>query len=80
LDLIEPDATRYTDPSDWRPAVHAPPPRVSISKTPGSADASAQAKAADALPPNPVPEPSAVILGSLALLYFLVFGRRRRIA
>lgn len=81
LDLIGHDATSYSDQSRWRPAVSAAPARVSVSKTASpTANPPANSKAAEALPPNPVPEPSAVILGSLALLYFLIFGRRRRIA
>lgn len=81
LDLIEHDAASYSDQSRWRPAVSTAPARVSVNKTPASAtNPGAHSKAAEALPPNPVPEPSAVILGSLALLYFLIFGRRRRLA
>ena len=80
-DPIAADSTGYADPARWRPTVASPPARVSINKTSADArDAANSGKAAEALPPNPVPEPSAVILGSLALLYFLIFGRRRRIA
>jgi hypothetical protein len=32
-----------------------------------------------AAPINPVPEPSAIILALAALVYFLLFGRRRRV-
>jgi hypothetical protein len=81
LDLIGRDDASYRDHSRWRPAVSTPPARVSVSKTSaGATNPSATSKSAEAIPPNPVPEPSAVILGGLALLYFLIFGRRRRIA
>ncbi len=81
LDLIGHDAASYSDQSRWRPAVSTAPARVSVNKTSsGGANPSATSKAPEALPPNPVPEPSAVILGGLALLYFLIFGRRRRLA
>ena len=81
LDLIQRDVTSYNDQSRWRPAVSTMPARVSVSKTSAAAThPGANSKASEALPPNPVPEPSAVILGGLALLYFMVFGRRRRIA
>ena len=80
LDLIERDATVYSDQSRWRPAVNTAPARVSVNKTaPGTTNPSANPKPAEALAPNPVPEPSAMILGGLALLYFLIFGRRRRL-
>ena len=80
LDLIERDSASYSDQSRWRPAVNAAPARISVNKTAsGRPTPSANPKPAEALPPNPVPEPSAVILGSLALLYFLIFGRRRRL-
>jgi hypothetical protein len=77
-DLIEQEAV--SDHSRWRPTVNTPPARVSVNKTAADANADTNSKSAEALPPNPVPEPSAVILGSLALLYFLIFGRRRRLA
>ena len=81
LDLIDRDATSYSDQSRWRPAVSTPPARVSVSKTStGGENPSPNPKPSEAIPPNPVPEPSAVILGGLALLYFLIFGRRRRLA
>jgi hypothetical protein len=80
-DLFERDTASYSDQSRWRPAVGTTPSRVSVNKTPArAANPSANSKTSEALPPNPVPEPSAVILGGLALLYFLVFGRRRRLA
>lgn len=77
-DLIDHDTA--SDQSRWRPTVSTPPARVSVNKTTVAANSGANSKSAEALPPNPVPEPSAVILGSLALLYFLIFGRRRRLA
>ena len=81
LDLMGNDATSYSDQSRWRPVVNTPAPRVSVAKTTATpANPAANSKSTETLPPNPVPEPSAVILGSLALLYFLIFGRRRRLA
>jgi len=80
LDLIS-NAASYSDQSRWRPVVNTPAPRVSVAKTTATpANPAANSKSTETLPPNPVPEPSAVILGGLALLYFLIFGRRRRLA
>ena len=79
--FTDPNSTGYGDVSHWRPTGSPPSARVSINKTAADVrDAAHRARTAEALPPNPVPEPSAVILGGLALLYFLIFGRRRRIA
>ncbi len=79
-------------PSSGRPS---PPPASSVERVAWQADdvhaaiagaADAQAdrqadpKSAPASTINAVPEPSAIILAVAALGYFLLFGRRRRLA
>jgi len=72
------DALDYTDHSRWHsPVVMAPVSRAAKSARPAKG---ATQKPAPPAGLNIVPEPSAIALGVLALLYFLVFGRRRRLA
>ncbi len=52
----------------------------SVSAQLGSMAASSQAPEPAAAPINAVPEPSAILLALAALIYFLLFGRRRRVA
>jgi hypothetical protein len=52
----------------------------SVSAQIGSMAASNPTAKPAATPVNAVPEPSAILLALAALIYFLLFGRRRRVA
>jgi hypothetical protein len=74
FDLSDSDAASYADQSRWHPVVGLSTHAATKGKS--TSDGSAQKSPA---PSNLslVPEPSAVVLAGLALIYFLVFGRRR---
>ena len=76
-DLENHDALDYRDHSRWQPPIAVPMTRTTKSAQPTTG---ATEKPAPPAGLNVVPEPSAIALGVLALLYFLVFGRRRRLA
>lgn len=76
-ELQNQEALDYTDHSRWRSPISAPLTRAAKSAQPATG---ATQKPAPSTSLNVVPEPSAIALGVLALLYFLVFGRRRHLA
>ena len=76
-DLENNDALDYSDHSRWQPPIVVPMTRTTKSPQPTTGAAEKPAPPAGL---NVVPEPSAIALGVLALVYFLVFGRRRRLA
>ena len=76
FDLADHEATSYSDQSRWHSAIGPSTARSTKSKP--TLDASAQ-KPSEPSGLSVVPEPSAVFLAALALLYFLVFGRRRQV-
>lgn len=59
----------YTNHAHWQPVVALPSSAESVSGQSRTAEAPSAFSA--------VPEPSAIALAMLALVYFLVFGRRR---
>jgi len=77
LDVLDRESTSYVLENRWHPVIT---PSVVRSAAESSISSDAPPKQAAPQSASPVPEPSAVLLGGLALLYFLLFGRRRRIA
>jgi hypothetical protein len=76
LDFSHGDNLDYRDAARWQSTV-APVP-VAKQRTPSTASTQKAAQPADDF--SVVPEPSAIALAVIALAYFLVFGRRRRLA
>ena len=76
FDLTNSDTPGYTDPSRWQPAIGVPTPRRAKSKSPSTSSTQKSVPPGDL---NVVPEPSTIALAALALVYFLVFGRRRQV-
>jgi hypothetical protein len=70
------DSATYAGRVEWRPALAAPAPHESLPDSGTALAHSRQPMPASGM--SVVPEPSAVALAALALVYFLVFGRRTR--
>lgn len=69
IDQLERVDVDYTDHARWQPVVALPSGRDAMVKPARHSEASSAYSV--------VPEPSAIALALLALVYFLVFGRRR---
>jgi hypothetical protein len=72
-----PDATNFAERSAW--TAHSEPSTAEGAVGANPLDHDRAAQRTPAAPMNPVPEPSAIILALAALVYFLLFGRRRRV-